>query len=1070
MLLAELVPLSNQAQYKNGAILAGGLLKIFYKGRTEYATTYSDAAGNVENPNPVILDNEGRCSVYASPDYSYTLVFCDKYGQVQFSYDKDLLDPIPVEDTYSIAIKGDETITVNKQLSGQTEVYNLHAKGEGYNGIDPIVVDNVHRNISANHVQLGVVAPLEFVEDSESATVIGFNESAFSAIIEPMVESATSGKLDESAFNEFTATADVIKYSAGPNIEIQGHEVSGKDWLGEIEAATSGKLDTSSFDSYSADVASALDDKQDKITWEYTTGGFISGADGSAFNALTEISANGQYMSANGNEVGLTDDAENAISEVSGKLDTSAFSSVSGELGFYSEYHRTGYVLSGNLTIDKESPSDNLVVKISGKDNGGTPSSMNVGLILPFGGSTPVLRHAAMSSGGKVFWDGTEYASVDTVSAMIDSATSSYDMSAGANINIVKDDVNSAIGIEVTGLSAYQPVGEYYSASNPSGFITNDAITGLQPSGDYVVHDELSAYQSAGDYYSASNPSGFITAVPEGTLNESGFEYDSDNLISGYNGSAFAGQGGGGGADYSGISPVIVDNSAREISVESYGLVAGNNISITDDSVTSSTTIAVTGLNNYASTSWVQNNYYDINDVDSRLGNKQDTLTFNYTNNNKISGINNSALDTAGSDALDLVVENGISAVEESGTVRLGNTYNLTAYSGTNVLQLTDDLGLLGGVISSVNYEKEIPGSAISSTEWACSSEYWRDQAYEHVDLVDSSFVNNPASSYDIDFYTVFRWDAETANFGVDLYDITNDSAILQLTPLFDEPNIRYHFTATNVTSINTANNIGYRIYNYSHPGMWEAWAQGPNNGDWNPTSATITGYGDPSTAICAISGLTWTGGGASYSGDVQGALDEVYNNSANYLKDTDLDIKTFEGIVSGVNAISGEQILPSALAPNTIQLSTGNGGSEFRYMPTASPWTTADAATGIFRPLMYATGACLTMSSGPFFKGYFKGNEWFVSNTDIGQAVRGEVQAARGARIWGAEVTGHTSAEFILSAKAGDAGLYLSNPTTSVEFGINSIVNIQTNSATWNEASAVSSKQDSLTFTYVEI
>ena len=129
----------------------------------------------------------------------------------------------------------------------------------------------------------------------------------------------------------------------------------------------------------------------------------------------------------------------------------------------------------------------------------------------------------------------------------------------------------------------------------------------------------------------------------------------------------------------------------------------------------------------------------------------------------------------------------------------------------------------------------------------------------------------------------MFRWDAETANFGVDLYDITNDSAILQLTPNFDEPNIRYHFTAANVTGINTANNIGYRIYNYSHPGMWEAWAQGPNNGDWNPTSATITGYGDPSTAICAISGLTWTGGGASYSGDVQGALDEVYNNSATW-------------------------------------------------------------------------------------------------------------------------------------------------------------------------------------------
>ena len=780
MLLAELVPLSNQAQYKNGAILAGGLLKIFYKGRTDYATTYNDAAGNVENANPVILDNEGRCSVYASPDYSYTLVFCDKYGQVQFSYDKDLLDPIPVEDTYSIAIKGDETITVNKELSGQTEVYNLHAKGEGYNGIAPVVVDNEHRNISANHVQLGVVAPLTFVEDSESATVIGFDETTLPEIVQPIVESAISSMSGE------------FSYSAGENIDITDHVISGKDWTPEIESATSGKQDT--------------------INWEYTPSGLISGADGSAFEGKTYSSVSGTVkISGNDLEIGCPaiktgvpwivggwshsyDDSTafnagfpkvyntyrlehimynrqypnsahtgfsaelrqldenynilsstmlygifdftftpvancdmiwlycsgtsaecqrgvtdyyktgnntkwvenlawendtptrkefselyqnvagnsgtwidgkysiyrpwatqqtsgnlviegtryprqslvevsgenniatagiilpvpeqnlsatripvaasgsladvsweefdlNSTADIANKLDTSAFSSVSGELGFYSKYHRTGYVLSGNLTIDNESPSDNLVVKISGKDNGGTPSSMNVGLILPFGGSTPVRRHAAMSSGGKVYWDGTEYASVDTVSAMIESATSSYDMSAGANINIVKDDVNSAIGIEVTGLSAYQPVGEYYSASNPSGFITE---------------------------------------VPSGTLNESGFEYDSDNLISGYNGSAFAGQGGGGGADYSGISPVIVDNSAREISVESYGLVAGNNISITDNTANSSTTIAVTGLNNYATSSWVNDNYYNKSTTNSLLNNKQDKLTFTY--------------------------------------------------------------------------------------------------------------------------------------------------------------------------------------------------------------------------------------------------------------------------------------------------------------------------------------------------------------------------------------------------------------------------------------------------------
>lgn len=60
----------------------------------------------------------------------------------------------------------------------------------------------------------------------------------------------------------------------------------------------------------------------------------------------------------------------------------------------------------------------------------------------------------------------------------------------------------------VTGMTAYQPVGNYqtagdyqtagnyYSASNPSGFITNDAITGLQPSGDYATNTQLCALSS----------------------------------------------------------------------------------------------------------------------------------------------------------------------------------------------------------------------------------------------------------------------------------------------------------------------------------------------------------------------------------------------------------------------------------------------------------------------------------------------------------------------------------------------------------------------------------------------
>lgn len=370
MLLAELVCLSNQAQDHNGTILAGGRLYVYYKGRTALATTYVDPAGNVENTNPIILDNMGRCSVYASANYSYTLVWCDMYGREKFSYDKDLLDPVPVEDTFSIGIKGDDTIQVNQSTSGQTVVYNLHAKGEDYNGIEPIVVNNDSREISANHKPLGVEAPLTFVQDDEEATIIGFDETVLPDIVEPIVNSAisaisggfvtssfviqqTSGKQDKLSAGQYiditnnvigvtgvqpagsyATTQDFVnisgyineheaawtsgkEYSAGANINITNDVISGKDWSNEIEGAVSGKLDSSAYHDYSAGANIGIN------------GYVISGKD-------------------------WTTDIQNATSGLAGKLDASAFTA------FTATADVTPYSAGNNVTIE------NHVISLTG--------------------------------------------------------------------------------------------------------------------------------------------------------------------------------------------------------------------------------------------------------------------------------------------------------------------------------------------------------------------------------------------------------------------------------------------------------------------------------------------------------------------------------------------------------------------------------------------------------------------------------------------------------------------------------------------------------------------------------
>ena len=108
--------------------------------------------------------------------------------------------------------------------SGNITAYNNSAfvgsNGGKYQGILPIVVNNEEMKISAKSASLGVQQPLYFVEDSESATVIGIYSGAF-----PTFEGTTDGKI--SAINGSAINAaQTVEYSAGDNIDISNHVIS----------------------------------------------------------------------------------------------------------------------------------------------------------------------------------------------------------------------------------------------------------------------------------------------------------------------------------------------------------------------------------------------------------------------------------------------------------------------------------------------------------------------------------------------------------------------------------------------------------------------------------------------------------------------------------------------------------------------------------------------------------------------------------------------------------------------------------------------------------------------------
>lgn len=174
----------------------------------------------------------------------------------------------------------------------------------------------------------------------------------------------------------------------------------------------------------------------------------------------------------------------------------------------------------------------------------------------------------------------------------------------------------------------------------------------------------------------------------------------------------------------------------------------------------------------------------------------------------------------------------------------------------------------------------------------------------------------------------------------------------------------------------------------------------------------TLTFAYNEDSAISAINGSALAGGGAVTGDYVENsALDSVTAYSAT---------GGVSSMATGISSISGQPLIPTYLANPTYQY---GGQSTFVYMPASSIWTTADAATGVFSPLQYATGACLAMNAG-HFKAYYKGNEWFVTDDRYGYA-RGEVHNSRGCRV----IVEHTAGSWAaLSAKNSDANVTLNN------------------------------------------
>ena len=223
----NLVPLFEEAlefQNYNGSVLSNGKVAVFYIGRTRLADIFNDIEGLSPAENPKVLDNLGMGPLYVNPAFDYEIIVYDAYDNEMFSI-KKYLHSKGEHSTANVVVTPSENIAVSAWTIGDVQVYMPYLIGDvgkTYEGIDPIVVNNEYNRISANHIPLGVQDPLYFVEDSESACIIGCSAQT-------EIPSALSSKWNEASdavIANSAQWAEVTEYEAGSFVNIDGHTIN----------------------------------------------------------------------------------------------------------------------------------------------------------------------------------------------------------------------------------------------------------------------------------------------------------------------------------------------------------------------------------------------------------------------------------------------------------------------------------------------------------------------------------------------------------------------------------------------------------------------------------------------------------------------------------------------------------------------------------------------------------------------------------------------------------------------------------------------------------------------------
>ena len=481
-----------------GKPVVGGHIEVFVAGTDQKYITWQNFDGT-KNPFKIPLNNDGRAVVLVEPHYTYDIYIYDSFNNMICSR----LNVKP-------AIGGDVTVygltevwhdgTMSGEGTPQSPLSVVSA-GKVYDGIEPIVVNNIENKISANHVPLGVQDPLYFVQDDEEGCIIGFSGQTVPEGV--MTESALGFENNKITGYNGSAFSAGNEYEAGSYIDIDNNTISvtGLQPEGDYayNSALSSKLDVTALPQ---DLVHSGD-----LTAYQPVGDYLSATDSANF-LLTSDSGNFYPMTGNPSGFLTAHQSLQGYATEQWVEDKGYITGI--DIQESAGWNEATTVVNNNSAIWNNTTN---VVSSNSAQWGATNPQIPV---------TGINGIKISESGDKVVFEvSADYALADDLTGKQDSLTfgykdtaissidnsALYDNSAHARITTLAGRISDLSSNKLDTTAFRDVSGTFLTAVDLTPYQTTAGMTAYQSAGDYLTTAD------SANFYTTANESGFITGV-----------------------------------------------------------------------------------------------------------------------------------------------------------------------------------------------------------------------------------------------------------------------------------------------------------------------------------------------------------------------------------------------------------------------------------------------------------------------------------------------------------------------------------------------------------------------------